>query len=197
MDKRQFKHNKAPVDLIQHCIEQRVAHSDLKVFIGTDSISIAGKIHYFLVIAFRYGRNGVHFIYTKEVIDSIRTKDGKPDVRRKLEKECEMSMFLAEYLVERGVFEIKDIIIELDYNNIVETLSKVLIPQTKGWAMAYGFQCLCKIPHNHEYPKKTPTDDMVCIGNPELDKYGKPVHPSDWTDVQIACKAANHLCQGV
>lgn len=199
MENRKFQNYKRqPVDLIQHCFEQRALHGDdLRVFIGTDSISVAGKITYYSVVAFRYGKNGVHFIFTKEVIDSIRKENGKPDVFTKLWKECELSIALAEYLVNKNVFTKDSIVIELDYNNIVDTLSKPLIPATKGWAVSAGFKCLAKIPHNHSHPTKTPTQDMVCVGNPELDKWGKPVFPEDWTDVQIACKAANHLCQGV
>lgn len=184
MEKKIFKHNKIPIDLIAHCIEQRVTHSDLKVFVGTDSISLGGNIHYFSVVAFRYGKQGVHFVYTKETVPSFRKVDGKPDVFLKLWKECELSMALAEYLVEKNVFTRDDIIIELDYNNIAETLSKPLIPATKGWATSAGYQCLAKIPYNRNYPVKSDIGDMVKVGN-------------DWTDVQIACKAANYLCQGV
>lgn len=185
------------VDLFQHCLEQKVKFKNLKIFIGTDSISKAGEITYYTVVAFRYAKNGVHFIFSKEIIKSIRKENGKPDVFTKLWKECELSMALANLLVNEGIFTKEDIIIELDYNNIVETLSKPLIPATKGWAIGDGFKCLCKIPHNHDRPKKSPIDDMVCIGDPTLDQYGKPLYPEDWTDVQIACKAANHLCQGV
>lgn len=184
IEEKIFRHNKVPVNLLHHCFEQKSLHKDLNVFIGTDSISISGKIHYFTVVAFRYGKNGVHFIYTKETIESIRKEDGKPDVFTKLWKECEMSMALANFFVERNVFDIDRIIIELDYNSVVDTLSKQLIPATKGWVLGAGFQCLAKIPHNHDYPVKTSVYDMVCI-------------EGEWTDVQIACKAANHLCQGV
>jgi predicted RNase H-related nuclease YkuK (DUF458 family) len=197
MEKKKFKHNKVPVDLLQHCFEQKAVHGDLKVFLGTDSIFIEGKIHYFTVVAFRYGKSGVHFIYTKETINSIRKESGKPDIFTRLWKECELSMALARFFVEKGVFDIKDIIIEIDYNNVVETISKQLIPATKGWATGAGFKCLAKIPHNHNKPVRTLLEDMVCIGNPELDINGRPLHPEDWTDVQIACKAANHLCKGV
>lgn len=170
MEFKNYKREK--VDVFQHCLEQKVAHDKLAVFIGTDSISLAGQIHYFLVVAFRYGKNGAHFIYSKEKLPSYRNSDGKPDVFTKLWKECDMSIKMAELLVEKGIFTRDEIIIELDYNAVVDTLSKQLIPATKGWATGLGYQCLTK--------------------------YGEYVYINgERVAEQIACKAANHLCQGV
>jgi hypothetical protein len=106
-------------------------------------------------------------------------------------------MAVATYLVKNRVFDIKDVIVEFDYNEIPEEVSNRLIGTAKGWAEYEGFQHLCKIPHNHLKPKRTPVENMVCVGNPELDQYGKPVHPEDWTDIQSSCRYADHLCRSV
>lgn len=168
-----FTYQRKEVDLIQHCLEQRAKYGkNLYAFIGTDSISISGKIHYFTVIAFRHSKEGVHFIYAKEKIPTFRKGDGKPDIFTKLWKEAELTITLCEELVESGIFDRDHIIVEFDYNNVSDTLSKPLIPATRGWAIGLGYQVLTK------YGEK------ILVGN-------------GWEGEQIACKAANHMCQGV
>jgi len=195
-----FKHNKIEVNLIQHCMDQKSLYNNLKVFVGCDSIAIAGKIHYFAVISFRDGRKGVHCVHAKDTIPNFPSKDRgqKLDsIFKKLERECEMTIGLADYLVTKGVFDIKDVIVEFDYNEVPEEVSNRLIGAAKGWAEYSGYQHLCKIPHNHLKPKKTPIENMVCVGNPELKDSGKPMYPEDWTDIQSSCRYADHLCREV
>jgi len=195
-----FKHNNVPVDLVQHCLEIKSRHANLKAFIGCDSIATAGTIHYFVVISFCNGRRGVHCIYAKDSIKGTASRDKgqKLDsIFKKLHRECEMTMALADYLVQNKVFDIEDVIVEFDYNEVPKELSNKLIGMAKGWADYSGYQHLCKIPHSHVKPKKTPVEDMVCLGNPELDAHGRPVHPEDWTDIQRSCRYADHLCRGL
>ena len=140
-----YNYARREVNLIHHCLEQKAKHGEnLSVFIGTDSLSIGGTVHYFVVIAFRYDHNGAHFIFSKEKVPTYRKPDGKPDIFTKLWRECQLTMELSESLVNQGIFTRNEIIIELDYNSVVETISKPLIPATKGWATGLGYQCLTK-----------------------------------------------------
>ena len=169
----QFKnYKKQPVDLLQHCLAQKALHQDLKVHVGTDSISVSGKISYFAVVAFRYGSNGVHFIYHKEIIETTSKNRGKWGVFMKLRHEAELSIAIADKLIETGMFSTEDIILELDFNNVVDTLYQGLIPEIKGMGIWKG------------YNMKVKFKDQT--------KFGKVV-----TEDLIAVKAADHLCQGV
>lgn len=174
MEFKNYKREK--VDLIQHCFEQKAKHKNLVVFIGTDSISVGGQVHYFTVVAFRYARNGAHFIYTKEKVPTYRQADGKPDIFTKLWRECQLTIDLSERLIAENVFNRDQIIIELDYNAVVETISNKLIPATKGWALNLGYQVLTK------------------YGEYVLVEFEGGIEK---VEEQIAVKAANHLCQGV
>jgi len=165
-------YKREPVDLIEYCLQKRVQYSnDLKVHIGTDSIAIGGNVIYFTVVAFRAGKTGVHFIFTKEKVPSYRTGDGKPDLFTRLYRECTLTLDVAHLLIDANVFTHNDIIIELDYNNLVETISTKVVKATRGTVTGYGYTCLAKYKEN-------------------------ATKPDQWED-QIACKAANHLCQGV
>lgn len=175
MEFKNYKREK--VDLFQHCLEQRILHKDLTVFIGTDSITTKGEIVYFTVIAFRYGKNGAHFIFSKEKVPSYRFGNGKPDILTKLRREYNLTLDLAELLVKEKVFERDQIIIEFDYNNLVETISTKIIGEARGMATYLGFQSLTK------------GETQKVIVN--LDGSFKEIND------QIAVKAADHLCQGV
>jgi predicted RNase H-related nuclease YkuK (DUF458 family) len=169
----QFKNYKRQnVDLIQHCLEQRIKHgSDLKIHIGTDSSAAHGFVYYYTVVAFRYGKQGVHFIFVKEKVQSYRTESGKPDLFTKLLRECQLTIDVALKLTQEQIIPKEMIMLEFDYNNLVDTVSNRLVSAAKGWALGYDFKYMVKYKENAH-------------------------RPDQWED-QIACKAANHLCQGV
>lgn len=174
------KYNGQQVDVFDYCQQQKTLNNDVQVFIGTDSILHGGNIHYFLVVAFRTGPTGVHFIYQKEKIPVIKTKTGKPNIIDRLRKEGIMSIELAESLVNAGIFQKNQIVIELDFNKVVETVSTKLIPEMQGWAIGIGYQVLTKFCPTQPAFKS----DTVVVGN-------------DFWNEQVAVKAANHLCQGI
>lgn len=183
---QQFKdYQRRPVDLVQHCLEQKSKHGkNLLVFIGTDSISIAGNCHYFTVVAFRYGQSGAHFIFSKCKHPVIRLSNGKPDIYMKLWKEAVLTMEVAEFLTNERILSKDEIILEFDYNGLVKTLSTQLISGAKGWATQLGYNTLTKCNPNAreklvEYVEVFFGEEVIQI------------------DQQIAVKAANHLCQGV
>lgn len=176
-----YNYQRKEVDLIQHCLEQKAKFGrNLLVFIGTDSISVGGQCHYFTVVAFRYGKTGAHFIYSKSKFPVVRLEGGKPDIYMKLWREATLTMEIAELLTSEKVFNKEDIVIEFDYNGLVKTLSTQLVAGAKGWAMQLGYNTLTKCGQGHEES----TD--VIFGNEIVTLYE-----------QVAVKAANHLCQGI
>lgn len=181
-----YNYQRREVDLFQHCLEQRAKFgTNLLVFIGTDSISSNGKVHYFSVVAFRYGTNGAHFIFSKSKFPVIRKDNGRPDIYMKLWKETELTMEIANLLVDNKIFTKDDLIIEFDFNGLVKTLSTQLISGAKGWATQLGYQTLSKCNPNPR--DKTKCEFIDILFNDEIIRI----------DQQIAVKAANHLCQGI
>lgn len=149
-----------PVDLIQHCIEQRVAHPHLTVHLGCDSVVVGGQIYYVTVVAFRYGRNGAHFIFNKTKVPSYRKSDGKPDIFTRLMHETKSTIDLVQFLTERNIFIKEMLVLEFDFNNMRETKSREHVAIASGWASGFGYE--------NVYLK---------------------------SDQQVACKAANQICQ--
>lgn len=173
-----YNYKNTKVDLLSYCIEQRARYGDnLVVLVGTDSISLSGQIYYFMVVAFRHGANGVHFIYAKDKVATYRFGNGKPDIDTKLRREGHLTFDLVKWLVEeKNLFRKEQVVVEFDFNESIPTLSHKIVPEFKGLAAWYGYQSLTK------YGESV----LVEIG-------GNVVELSE----QIAVKAANHLCQRI
>lgn len=132
------------VDLIQHIYETKATHKNLKIHVGTDGASKNGTWYYFLVVSFRYGRNGAHFIYQKQKMKALKIeKNGRkfPDLFTKLWKEAEITMACAQYLRNNGI-EVDAV--EMDYNTSPRWYSNRLINATQGWAIGEGYKVLNK-----------------------------------------------------
>lgn len=155
------KVNREKVDLMQHCIEQRARHPNLTTHIGCDSVVIGGKIWYVVVVAFRYGKNGAHFIFSKINVPTYRKYDNKPDIFTRLFQEAVYTLEIADFLVDNNIFMKDNLVLEFDYNNMHQTKSTPLVGAAAG--MAKGKE------YNNIFLK---------------------------SDMQIACKAANQICQG-
>lgn len=163
-------YNNQEVDLFQVVSDQKLKHgNNLKIHVGTDSATRGESIIYFTVVAFRHSNDGVHFIYSKETIPRLRHEGGKPDSFTRLWRECKLSMEVAQQLVDSSLVVKDDIIVELDYNNLINTISTPLVSATRGWVIGEGFKCLVKYKDNAN-------------------------KPDQWSE-QIAVKAADHLCQ--
>ncbi len=134
------KYDRSSVDLFQHCLEQKVLREDLSVHIGCDSILVEHNLYYFTVVAFRYNAKGAHFIYDREKRTPYRDGTGKPDIFTKLWEEARFTIELSELLVERGIFNRDELVIEFDYNDIIKTVSTKLIPSATGWAIGLGYK---------------------------------------------------------
>jgi predicted RNase H-related nuclease YkuK (DUF458 family) len=133
------------IDLIQYIYQIKSNHPTVSIHVGCDSVSKDGYWYYVLVVAFRYGTNGAHFIYRKTKIPAIRIESNngrmKPDIFTKLWKEAEISIGCVEYLIENGIYVDA---IELDYNTIPRHYSERLLKATYGWALSTGCRVLDK-----------------------------------------------------
>jgi predicted RNase H-related nuclease YkuK (DUF458 family) len=109
------------------------------VFVGCESIVIGGKIYYIVVVAFRKGSNGVHFVYSKVNVPTMKSHDGKPDIFTRLWKEAQYTLEISELLVESGMIHREEITVEFDYNNLKPTISNKLVASTSGWAYGLGY----------------------------------------------------------
>ncbi len=145
-------------NLIKYCVGQKL--DGAKIHIGCDSIVVAGNITYITVIAFRIGKSGVHFIYDKTKIKSYRDSYNKPDIFTRLWKEAQFTIDTANLLIESGLFNHNEIVLEFDYNNVKDTISTKVIAAAVGYAVGSGY-----------------TNNLLK------------------SDVQIAVKAANNICQ--
>lgn len=178
--------------MIQHCLDQRAKFGrNLYAFIGTDSISVGGKITYYTVVAFRHDREGVHFIYSKEKIPTPRHGNGRPDIYSKLHKEFELTMVTARELVDNKVFSKDDIVLEFDYNGIAKTHSSSLISVAKGWAAMDGYPNVLSKCSTDPLPSSKILKDSDKYEYILLEFDGELVN----IDQQIAVKAANHMCK--
>lgn len=136
--------NGKTVDLIQHIYEQKALYRQVTINVGCDGITKEGTWWYVLVVSFRYGKSGAHYIYQKTKMPAIRVeKNGKtsPDIFTKLWKEAEISIQCAEYLKAADIYVDA---IEMDYNTIPKWASNKLIGPTEGWAKSLGYSVLNK-----------------------------------------------------
>lgn len=124
------------VNVIEHCLEQIKAQSNLKIYISTDSQNYGGKSVFVTAIVFRYGLRGAHYIYLKQRLPRIR------DVFTRLWKEGEMTIDCATMITNEIPVKIEAL--EFDYNNKKITQSTSLVSSLTGWASALGYQARVK-----------------------------------------------------
>lgn len=132
------------VNILTHIYEQKAAHPRCAINVGCDSVSKEGIWWYVLVVSFRYGQSGAHYIFQKTKMRAIRLiQNGKvrPDIFTKLWKEAEISIECAEFLRENGI---PINAIEMDYNTVPKWASNRLIGPTVGWAQSLGYTVLTK-----------------------------------------------------
>ena len=182
-------YSRKEVDLFQHCLEQKAKFGrDLLVFIGTDSISVGGQCHYFTVIAFRYGNNGAHIIFSKCKFPVQRKENGRPDIFSKLWKEVELTIEVANSLCDNKIFQKDELILEFDFNGLVKTVSTELVAAAKGYSMQKGY-----------YQSLSKCQTQARVTDPDKLEFVEIFYQDEIIKIfeQVAVKAANHLCQGI
>lgn len=131
MIKKFRKTNGELVDVLQHTLEVLKEHPTAQIHIGTDSQNNKCWTKYATVIAYRYGRNGVHYIYLKQKLPKIKQRWDK------LWKETVFSIETAVWL--RDQINIS-IVIDMDYSSEKDNWSNKLVSSAKGWAESLGFK---------------------------------------------------------
>lgn len=122
---------KLKVDLIQHCNSVLLNNPDTKIYIGTDSLNSKQFTIYCIVVAFRYGTSGAHFIFQKQFVNRIKDK------YQRLWNEVEYSVEVAQYLRNFG-FVVDTI--ELDLNSNKKWASNGVVGSGVGYCAGLGFK---------------------------------------------------------
>ena len=104
---------------------------------GTDSQNYRKSTVYAVVVAFRYGRKGVHFIYHKEKLRKIRDKWTR--LWKEAEMTAEVAMHLRQNLVPVHA-------VELDYNKKAGEGSTSMVAPGVGYLKGLGFETVIAKP---------------------------------------------------
>lgn len=122
--------NGETLDVVEHTLDILKKCPYVDVHIGTDSQNIGCETVYSTCIAYRYGKRGVHYIYSKTKLPKIINNWSR------LWKEAEYSVEVAQWL--RGKMNV-EIQIDLDYNEDDQYFSNKLISSAKGWVNSLGY----------------------------------------------------------
>jgi predicted RNase H-related nuclease YkuK (DUF458 family) len=131
-------HSGESVDAIKYTREVLAKHSllsDVKLYVGCDSQNKRYVTSYVVVLAYRYGARGTHYIYTRIDVPKIRERWSK------LSKEVEYSLQLAGFLKENGI-EVN--CIDFDFNSKEIERSHDLVAWAQGYASALGYNSTVK-----------------------------------------------------
>lgn len=123
-------------DIVEYTLEMLKKNPEIEIHIGADSQNKRKQSTYTIVIAYKLGTRGVHYIYHKTEIPKIT------DRFTRLWKEAELTIETAENLRQ----QLKSLIIELDfdYNHDKKYFSSKLIEAASGWATSLGYRANTK-----------------------------------------------------
>jgi len=130
--------NGKPINVVKHTLELLKENPTVQIHIGTDSQTLGEYTSYSTVIAYRFSRNGVHYIVSKQKVPRIN------DMWTRLWKEAEDSIEVAEWLTQQINVNVQ---IDMDYNDDEHHKSHKLISTAKGWANSLGYKVNIK-PNN-------------------------------------------------
>jgi predicted RNase H-related nuclease YkuK (DUF458 family) len=126
------------VDIVEHTLSVLKDCPHVEVHVGTDSQNHARHTSYSIVIAYRYGNRGVHYIVHKHKVDKITDKWAR------LWQESVMSIQTAQILTSKMNIQVQ---IDLDYNSDDRYYSNTLVQASAGWAQSLGYKVNIK-PYN-------------------------------------------------
>lgn len=121
------------VDIVSHTLEIVKNNPGVKIHIGSDSQNLAEQTVYVTAIAYRFGNNGVHYIYSKEKVGRIN------DMWTRLWREAELTIETAEWFTKKANINIK-VELDMDYNEDKFYKSNQLVNATRGWAQGLGYK---------------------------------------------------------
>jgi len=123
-------------DIATYARKFLATHTGSKIYIGTDSQNTRKKTLYATVIAFRYDRKGVHYIYHRQSFKKIRSRFDR------LWRETQFSIEVATELRDTHQLPIERI--ELDYNKKKTAGSNMMISAGEGYVTGLGFNVASK-----------------------------------------------------
>jgi len=124
-----------PVEHTKEVLAKYSYKDNVKVYVGCDSQNRRYNTSYVVVIAYRYGTRGTHYIYTRDNVKKIR------DRWKRLSNEVSLSVEVANHLQENGI---KVNCIDLDFNSKEIARSHELVAWAKGWVTNLGYNCTVK-----------------------------------------------------
>lgn len=135
-------HNKVVKDEVEYTMDFLKKYPGTKLYVGADSQKKRKVIQYALVLAYRRGSTGAHFIYTKwEVKKSDLKRGGDSLINQRLTEEIQSSIELAERLKEHSINVHQ---IDLDLNDDPSYKSNKLVQMGVGWARGLGYKVAIK-----------------------------------------------------
>lgn len=129
------------VNDIEYCLKVLSENVGAKVYVGTDSQKRARKIEYAVVIAFRYGQRGCHFIYSKWNVKRRGYGVGEALIEKRLTEEIEATMEVAQRLQENSI---KVYQVDFDLNGDPKWKSHKYVQMAVGWARGMGYNVAIK-----------------------------------------------------
>lgn len=119
------------VDVVQHTMEILRECPYVDIHVGTDSQNHRKHTTYTIVIAYRYGSRGVHYILHKQKYPKIKDK------WTRLWGEVERSIETAEWMTSKLSVKLE---IDFDFNDDEKHFSNKLVNAATGWAMSLGYK---------------------------------------------------------
>jgi len=119
------------VDTVKHTLSTLEYCPYAEIHVGTDSQNHRRHTWYCVVIAYRYGNRGVHYIYHIEKVKKIR------DRWTRLWREAELSIETAQLLTSKLKVQVQ---IDLDFNADERFFSNTLVQAASGWASSLGYK---------------------------------------------------------
>jgi hypothetical protein len=120
------------VDIVKHTLSILKEYPWVEIHVGTDSQNHRRKTYYSVVIAYRYGNRGVHYIVHNQKVPKIK------DRWTRLWKEAELSIETAEFITSK-ISSLK-VEIDFDYNVDERYFSSKLVQAASGWATSLGYK---------------------------------------------------------
>lgn len=120
-----------PVDVVKHTVDILKDCPYVEIHVGTDSQNHRNHTVYSVVIAYRYGNRGVHYIFSNSKVPKIK------DRWTRLWKEVELSIETAESLTQKVKVKVE---IDFDFNVDERHFSSLLVQAASGWATGLGYK---------------------------------------------------------
>jgi len=135
---RKFKRltDHRPVDTVVYLKDKLLENPEAEIYVGCDSQTHGRTTTYAIVIVLHYRGMGGHVLYSREVIPVIK------EISKRIWREVELSLEVAEYLLECGVKKAK--YIDIDINPDKRYKSNMLLASAIGLVNWKGFEARAK-----------------------------------------------------